>query len=119
MTCVCLRQPPVVKINGDPSQLYPNFQLIARGDWRLLFRCPTCSQLWVMDEWDKFVVQFAIKVDSMENWDSVHEDKLKPFLQQSKGGLGDAKCLWAGCNNLQLRNSAYCVDHLFALGVRV
>jgi hypothetical protein len=71
-----------------------------------------------MDEWDKFIVQFAVKVDSLENWDSTHEDKLKAFLQHAKGGIGNAPCMWLGCTNLQLRDSAYCVDHLFLQGVR-
>jgi hypothetical protein len=92
---------------------------VAVGNWVRLHRCKACGQLWRIDEWDKYQTQFAAKVPSFEGWESFDTSKLqKDFLIQSRGGLTQSECSWAGCKNAQVKGVAYCADHLFETGAR-
>ena len=89
------------------------------ADWRRLARCRFCDQLWRTDEWDKYVVQFAVKVDSPEQWNNFDSTSLeKELFLSARGGTDPARCAWAGCEQSVVRDSALCVDHLYAAGLR-
>lgn len=118
MRCDCGKKPAVHRVNGTIRQLYPEFEHLSAGNWKSLLRCPSCSQLWAVDEWDKYQTQLAVKVENPDRWQDDDEAHRKTFLIQSKGGLASEPCMWAGCAKLRVKDTAYCVDHLYAVGVR-
>ncbi len=117
MPCNCKDLARIIRVNGTLQQLYPDFKHVATGAWKALVQCPDCGQLWSVDEWDKYQTQLAIKLEAVETWSQSDETHRKAFLMQSRG-LSTQRCMWNGCGEAQLNNSAYCVDHLYAVGVR-
>lgn len=118
MTCAYEQITSPSRIDGTVERLYPGFQVVASTGWRLLLRCPSCGQLWKMDEYDKYQTQLAMKVSNAPDWDTDDTIERKAYLLASRGGLGTDVCGWIDCPNTQLRGSAYCVDHLYATGAR-
>lgn len=119
MKCDCLEQPTIRRVDGTVTRLFPGFQHVDAMDWRCLLRCPACGQLWAVDEWDKYQIQFAAKVEHAEDWDTSDEALRKAYLAQSRGENSVEKCMWHDCKKNQLNGSAYCVNHLYATGVRI
>jgi hypothetical protein len=117
MPCTCAQQASTIRINGTISNLFPAFEIIETADWELLLRCPSCGQYWKVDQWDKYTTQMAIKLDGPQDWTAPDIEKRKAYLAASRG-LDHDECSWINCQNLRLRGSAYCVDHLYAVGVR-
>ncbi|MGF6569119.1 hypothetical protein ABH945_001195 [Paraburkholderia sp. GAS333] len=118
MKCDCHDQPAIRRIDGVVPKLFPGFRLVDTAHWRALVRCPMCGQLWAVDEWDKYQIQFAVKVEDAKGWNASDEALRKEYLVQSRGENATAKCMWNGCEKNQLNGSAYCVDHLYATGAR-
>ena len=118
MTCACAQTLSPLKIDGAVRTLYPDFDVIGSSDWTLLLRCPLCAQLWKMNEYDKYQTQLAMKVSTVEDLYLSDATQRKAYLLTSRGGIGTETCRWINCPNIQLKNSAYCVDHLYATGAR-
>jgi hypothetical protein len=118
MKCGCDDQPAIRRIDGTLAALFPGFQRVDAADWRALLRCRTCGQLWAVDEWDKYQIQLAVKVNATKGWNASDEALRKEYLAQLRGENAAAKCMWNGCEKNQLNGSAYCVDHLYATGAR-
>lgn len=117
--CNCEKQSTLVDISSDHSAFKEKLREIAVGNWVLLMQCPDCNQLWKVDEWDKYQACYAVKIASQENWEAVDEETLiKEKMIKDRGGLGQEECKWSGCNAKQVRDSAFCVDHLYAGGTR-
>jgi hypothetical protein len=118
MSCRCDKFPDLFKLDSY-TEFEQGTERVAVGNWIRLHRCKTCNLLWRIDEWDKYQIQFAAKVPSIDGWESFDTSKLqKDFLIKSRGGLVQAECAWVGCKNLQVKGAAYCADHLFETGAR-
>lgn len=86
--------------------------------WKRLCVCPECGESWAVDEWDKYEDQMVTRVSNAQTWDEDSEETRKRLLQESRGGLDDAPCIWAGCQKKRVRGVVYCIDHLYATGAR-
>ena len=117
--CNYNEQSTLVEITKNHSAFQSALNKIAAGSWVKLMECPDCAQLWKVDEWDKLQTLYAVKISEKENWerfDSIPLIKEKMVL--NRGGLIETECMWAGCNNMQIKGSAYCVNHLYETGAR-
>lgn len=89
------------------------------NDWRELFKNTSTGQLWVIDVWDKYTYQIAIKINDPKDWKSEkYEDYSKDLLLQSRGGYGEGECMWMNCNKQRVKGVVYCIDHLYETGAR-
>jgi hypothetical protein len=118
MSCTCQLRPSIQRVDGSISKIYPNYNQIGRAGWQILVECPDCGQLWKVDEWDKLQVQLAMKLDGPKDMNTSDKERRKAYLLESRGGLGSEQCSRMGCEAAQVRDSAYCLDHLYALGWR-
>src|SRR3546814_2487953 len=92
---------------------------VATGNWVHLHTCATCGQLWRIDEWDKYQVQFVVRIPPGIQWEAFDSSPLqRQFLVRSRGGLADAECAWSGCHGKAVQGVAYCVENLFPTGER-
>jgi len=89
------------------------------ADWMRLFQCPDCGTLWAVDEWEKYSPQIVTRVKSREAWSQSDTiPKRKALLLESRGGLTDVKCIWAGCTGKRVNGVVYCLEHLWKTGAR-
>jgi hypothetical protein len=116
--CDCRDHPAIHRIDGTLRVLFPGFRQADVAHWRALLQCPTCGQLWAVDEWDKYQIQLAVKIADAEDWAASDEALRKEYLARSRGENTAAHCMWSGCKKNQLNDSSYCVDHLYATGAR-
>ena len=117
MWCNCSKLPEIVKLEDHPR--INRGKQIDSGDWVRLVRCPRCSQLWSVDEWDKYQIRFAIKIPCREGWREFDSTPLrKEYLIRSCGGLTDERCIFVNCDQPRVRGVVYCADHLYAVGAR-
>ena len=112
-TCTCLNQSDFFEIH--PGQLEDFVADLVQLDERSPFRlysCPSCGTLWIVDYWMRGPM--AVRAAEREDWQDFDE---RPYRRQlvieHHGGLGDATCLWRGCNNKVLRGMAFCPDHVY------
>ena len=118
--CNCEEQPTLIEISNNHSDLKSKLKQVDVGNWVLLMQCPSCKQLYKVDEWDKYQTCYAVKIPSSENWETFDSEPLiKNQMIQNRGGLTNDPCMLAGCNIKQVKGSAYCVDHLYSSGTRV
>jgi len=118
MVCDCATLPDIFKLETHP-ELEKRTVEVATGSWVRLHRCKECSQLWRIDEWDKYQIQFVVRVPPGTSWQELDADPLqKQFLLQSRGGATNSECAWAGCHGSAVRGVAYCIDHLYETGAR-
>jgi hypothetical protein len=104
---------------SDVPRFEARLEELEAGDWCRLGRCRSCGQLWRTDDWDKYVTQFAVKLDSAEHWRSFDPGPLeKKLLVSARGGTEPTPCAWAGCGQPVVRSSALCTDHLYEAGLR-
>jgi hypothetical protein len=109
----------LVDITNNHSAFQNTLNEVALGNWVKLMECPKCGQLWKVDEWDKYQVLYAVKVPAKEDWENFDSESLiKEKMVVNRGGLTESKCIWVGCKKIQVKGSAYCIDHLYKTGVR-
>ena len=118
MSCICAELPDLFKL-----ETYPGFKestvRVASGNWVHLHKCTSCGQLWRLDEWDKYQVQFVVRIPLSTDWEQFDAVPLqKQFLVQSHGGLSLEQCIWHGCQNKRVQGVVYCVEHLYQTGAR-
>ena len=118
MTCICAELPDLFKLEAHPGFIEGTVRL-ATGNWVHLHKCANCGQLWRMDEWDKYQVQFVVRIPSGTDWEQFDAAPLqKQFLVQSRGGLSKEQCIWRGCQGKRVNGVVYCVEHLYKTGAR-
>lgn len=118
MSCDCLKQPSTIKIDRTIHQPSPDFEIVERVNWEALIRCRDCGQYWKVDDWDKYQIQLAMKVDGPQHWNAPDVERRKAFLIESRGGFELEQCGWLNCVNPRLKDGPYCADHLYAAGSR-
>ena len=109
----------------DPEQgialkLRPFAKTVEQANWRNLLVCNLCNCYWRTDEIDRCNQGFVLKLGAYrDDWAvlSTEQDE-KELLLQSRGGLLDQTCVWAGCGKPKVKGSAYCIDHLYDTGAR-
>ncbi|PSJ48303.1 metal-binding protein [Zobellella taiwanensis] len=117
--CKCESFGILVEISNSYSEFTNNLEPISYGNWVKLMKCSKCSQLWVVEEWDKYQSIHAVKIGSELNWESFdYSSQIKEKMIENRGGLGTSRCLHVGCSNMQVKTSAYCIQHLYASGAR-
>ena len=117
--CLCQSETDLVEITNNYTDFIAKFVEVALGNWVKLMECPRCRQLWKVDVRDKYQTVYAVKIASKADWEHFDSKALiKARMIENRGGLADEKCMWAKCNNPQVKKSAYCVDHLYATGAR-
>lgn len=118
--CFCGDIDNSIEVENLPEGFIASLELVQSIDWANIMKCPSCQQYWFLDEWDKYQIQLAIKVATkVAKWDSLDlEEERKKFLLVSRGGLSGDKCVWAGCSGKCVRDTVYCIDHLYATGAR-
>lgn len=119
LMCNCKEQSELVDITKNHNAFQKNLKEVALGNWVKLMECPECSQLWKVDEWDKYQTLYAVKVPVKEDWENFDSVSLiKQKMVSNRGGLTETECMWAGCNKKQVKGSAYCINHLYETGAR-
>jgi len=119
MSCKCQSLEKIFDLEEGPKDFVNSLSEVDQGSWVTLFRCPICGQYWRVNEWDKYQTQFAIKLDSDSNWEDLDATQLeKGYLLKSRGGTTQDECIWAKCQNKQVKGVMYCVDHLYETGAR-
>jgi len=120
MNCNCSKLNTLIDVSDVQPDFENNLTEISQGIWAKLRRCPLCKQLWRVNLWDKLQIQFAVKLDSVDDWESVETTSLqKQFLLESRGGTKeDTSCIWAGCDLPAVKGVVYCIDHLYKTGAR-
>lgn len=117
--CHCATLPDIIYWESRPAEFESMLIELSTGNWIKLFRCSECQQLWRVDEWDKYQVQFAVKVPSVDGWETFDAAPLeKLLLLQSRGGTSNNTCAWAHCGKPAMMGVAFCVDHLYETGAR-
>lgn len=117
--CQCQELAELVDISSDDTRFKSKLHLLEVGDCILLMSCPSCRQLWRVDPADKYQTCYAVKLPSNEDWQYFNaEARIKQRMVQNRGGLGHAKCIWAGCSSPSVNGVVYCVDHLWRSGAR-
>jgi hypothetical protein len=116
--CECAKLPDLFKLESQPG-FDKRTTRIATGNWIHLHRCAACGQSWRIDEWDKFQVQFVVRIPPGVEWETFDSSPLqKQFLVRSRGGLTHTECAWSGCHGKAVQGVAYCAEHLYQTGVR-
>ncbi len=119
MSCYCQKQTELIDVQDAPQGFEASLIKKDIGNWVYLMECPECGQLWRVDARDKYQTQFAIKLSSVEGWESIDSvPQQKELLLQARGGITDEICIWAGCNGKRVKGVVYCVDHLYETDAR-
>src|SRR5271163_1470547 len=102
MPCVCAKLSRIMDLSRSDS--YANdFQqmkmpVVEAAEWKKLFRCDSCGQHWIVDNWDKLQSQFTIKIDDPTRWKEFDRTQLvKEYRVELHGGVSGEECMWAGC----------------------
>ena len=118
MTCRCPQLEEFVEVDAYAT-LLADFDQKDIGNWVRLWRCRVCGQHWRVTDQDGREPRFATKITDAARWKEFGNAELeKQFLIQSRGGLSDQPCAWAGCVQPHVNGVAYCVDHLYQSGAR-
>jgi hypothetical protein len=82
--------------------------------WADLFKCPTCSQLWFIENrggHDRNP-ELAYKISEQENWRTFDvRPGRKEWLIKKHGGTSETNCMWSGCKEKALKGMSVCVSH--------
>lgn len=115
----CKEHPELIDISNDYSAFNHSLDQLDAGDWVLLMQCKLCKQLYKVDVWDKLQTIYAVKIPSKENWKAFKSEHLiKERIIKNRGGLTQSYCVWANCNEKQVKGSALCVNHIYSSGAR-
>jgi hypothetical protein len=118
MSCSCSKLSPLIKVDAHP-EFIGHLEKLETGNWVRLCRCRECGQHWRVNEWDKYQVQFAVKITDVPQWKEFDSTPLqKRYLLEKRGGVTDEIYNWAGCGQHRVKGVAYCVDHLYETGAR-
>lgn len=117
--CLCAELQAALYVDRQSPSFLASLTEISTGNWVKLCRCESCGQLWRVDEWDKYQTQMAIKIPELAGWETYDAKPLElALLIESRGGLSEKQCLWAGCARLAVKGVVYCPEHLYETGAR-
>lgn len=119
MKCTC-KDIKIISYLEDVSDTFlNNLELIDSNNLYDLYKCKRCKQHWRINNLDKFIHQFVVKLQDKDNWENEdYSDIEKEFILEYRGGLSDDECMKYGCDKNCVRGTAYCIDHLYELGVK-
>jgi len=86
-------------------------------NWFTLFRAPVDNSYWRIEAWDKYQQQYLLRIDDLENWDTIDSTELQKKLLQNNRGVSEDECAWKGCSKPSLKGLAFCVDHAYNQGL--
>ncbi len=111
MKCKCNKKKTKI-VGWREDSYFKHFEEIdnACQNWQAVLKCPICSQLWLVDRYDKLQSLFAYKIEKPEDKEKSFFNVHKEFLEESRGGYSDKKCVMAGCLNKSLKELAYCPE---------
>ncbi len=93
------------------------FELVDQKNWYRLYKNKKDNSFWRLDEWDKYVKQFLVKLETSEKWFEFNDENLRiEFLKNSRG-VSNKKCIWKGCEKNALNKLVYCENHAYKMGV--
>jgi hypothetical protein len=117
MPCPCATFGEIEKV-ANHAVFYESLPVLEVGTWVKLRQCPSCSQLWSVDDWDKYNISFARKRSSKSNWEDADVEAEKRYLLKSRGMQQGVTCIQSGCQKTALIGVVYCVDHFYNMGWR-
>lgn len=119
MGCVCAEIPEIAYYEDLSKDLFESLDKIETKGWFELFQCRECKQYWRINVWDKYQTQFAVKLNSTDNWQNFDESRLvKGLIVKKRGGLQEKSCIMKDCKNKRVRGLVYCIDHAYENGIR-
>ncbi len=119
MKCICKDIKNVSYLEDVSDTFLDNLELIDSETLYDLYKCKRCKQYWRINNLDKFIHQFVIKLKNKANWENEDfSDIEKEFILESRGGVGEDECMKYGCGKKVVKSTAYCIDHLYELGVK-
>jgi hypothetical protein len=119
MNCDCKKLSDSIYLDDMPKKTRKFLTKVDTDFWIELYKCECCSQLWHIDVWDKYQIQFAFKIQNKSNWKVFDRVPLeKKLLIKSRGGLISKKCNWYGCDKDCVKGVVFCIDHLYQNGTR-
>ena len=122
MSSPTLNWPAVSYFDGSSDAgrcVLSELEFVSQENWRKLYRHKVDGSHWAIDEWDKYQQQCLFRVGRLEDWSTEdHTVAEKALLLASRGGEGADTCLWKDCAGRNVRGVVYCVDHLYAQGIR-
>ena len=119
MKCICKDMQSILYLEDTSDSFLDNLELIDSTNAYDLYKCTRCKQHWRINNLDKFIHQFVIKLNSIEDWENKDfSSSEKKFILEYRGGLSDKECMKYGCNKKCVKDTAYCIDHLYELGVK-
>ena len=120
MKCHCKELSQLIDVENASTDFENRLTELESGNWVRLMQCPHCNQLWRVNVWDKYQVQFAFKIEDIEGWEEFDGLEFqKKFLLESRGGTeSSGECAMQNCVDLPVKNVAFCVEHLYETGAR-
>ena len=116
--CVCSTLSEAIRVR-DYQPFITSWLQLEAAPWLRLMQCPSCGQLWRVDEWDKYQLQGATKLARREGWKTFDDTSArKQLLLSMRGGTTPEPCVWAACEQPRVKGVVYCLDHLYATGAR-
>ena len=98
----CADLPAVLYFDEHARWFRSRLEELEAVDYRRLYRCRGCGQLWRVDAWDSPI---AMKIAERETWRTF----AVPALPSRKS---NEPCAWQGCANRAIDGMAICAEHL-------
>ncbi|TEW47648.1 metal-binding protein [Psychromonas algicola] len=114
--CDCNEQENVIDITNNHKAFQNGLIALDFGNWEKLMECSECGQLWKVSEFEKYQTLYAVKVPDLNDWEDVGDALIKEKIVQDRGGITEQECMFSGCEHKQVKDSAYCIDHLYETG---
>jgi hypothetical protein len=113
--CECSNLPDAISIPYPDQSTVTRWLLVNESieNWAALYRCRECAQLWKVDvvSHDR-VAPVAVKLPGEAGWATFNDaEARRALLVREHGGLSEATCSWAGCNERALRGKRVCAFH--------
>lgn len=121
MSCDCINYPNHIYRHDLPESFISKLEEkeVSLEQWKSLYECKICGQLWVIDVWEKYNPGIALKIKNPNGWDNLDVIPFeKELLLKSRGGTTDEKCIMKNCSNHRVNGVVYCLDHLYETGAR-
>lgn len=119
MSCTCETLPDTIYLHEAPRGWLHQLKESATGKRVRLYCCPHCSQHWAIDEQCREEPPVATRITNSQNWHGASDTARKALLTRARGGTTETPCIWAGCNCPTVKQTIYCIDHLYETGARI
>jgi hypothetical protein len=112
--CQCDEFGDYVEIWYDEAPSFnAGFTTVAQRGHVELRRCEACGTYWQVDV-DRGGL--AIRIADPDNWNEFEDRPIR--LQQMidrHGGVGEGRCVWAGCERQPLKGMKFCPHHAYPM----